>query len=127
MEDPELEAIRQKRLAELSGQQGNAAGKSEKEEQAEQARQEAEDRRKQMLVAIMQPDARERLSRIALVKPEKARGVENTILTMAQRGQLGGSKVSEEQLISLLEQINEHHSSKPKVTIQRRRNVLEDD
>jgi programmed cell death protein 5 len=42
-----------------------------------------------MLHAVMQPAARERLARIALVKPDKARGVENMILGAAQRGQLG--------------------------------------
>lgn len=49
------------------------------------------------------------------------------ILQMAQRGQLGGAKVSDDQLLQLLEQINEQTASKTKITIQRRRNVLEDD
>ena len=123
--DPELEAIRQRRMAELQAQRGGGAGGSSQEEQAAK-QQEAEERRQSMLVAIMQPDARERLQRIALVKPEKAQGVENMLLQMAQRGQLGGAKVSEEQLITLLEQINEKTSLQPKVTIQRR-NVLDDD
>mmetsp|Transcript_18604 Transcript_18604/g.52015 ORF Transcript_18604/g.52015 Transcript_18604/m.52015 type:complete len:127 (+) Transcript_18604:91-471(+) len=125
MDDAELEAIRQRRLAELSG--GAAGGDPQAQQQQEEKRQHQEEQRQQMLVSVMSNDARERLSRIALVKPDKARGVENMILQMAQRGQLGGARVSEEQLISLLEQINEQNSSKTKVTIQRRRNVLEDD
>ena len=125
MSDQELEAIRQRRMAELQAQQGGAGG-ADKQAEQEEKRQAAEDRRQSMLVAIMQPDARERLQRIALVKPDKARGVEEMILQMAQRGQLGGAKISEDQLISLLEQINGRTSAQPKVTIQRR-NVLDDD
>ncbi|KAG6385276.1 hypothetical protein SASPL_154108 [Salvia splendens] len=45
------------------------------------------------------------VARIALVKLEKARGVEDVILRAAQTGQIV-EKVSEERLISLLEQIN---------------------
>ena len=97
MSDQELEAIRQRRMAELQAQQGGAGG-ADKQAEQEEKRQAAEDRRQSMLVAIMQPDARERLQRIALVKPDKARGVEEMILQMAQRGQLGGAKISEDQL-----------------------------
>jgi programmed cell death protein 5 len=125
MDDPDLEAIRQKRMAELQGQQGgNGSASSQAEQQEKQ--QQAEERRQSLLVAVMHPDARERLQRIALVKPDKARGVEDMILQMAQRGQLGGSKVSEEQLITLLGHINERTSAQPRVTIQRR-NMLDDD
>ncbi|XP_038984932.1 DNA-binding protein DDB_G0278111-like isoform X5 [Phoenix dactylifera] len=66
------------------------------------------------------------VARIALVKPEKARGVEDVLLRAAQMGQMT-EKVSEERLISLLEQINVQTSKQTKVTIQRRRSVLEDD
>ena len=41
-----------------------------------------------MLTIIMSGEARERLSRIALVKPEKARAIETMILAMAQRRQI---------------------------------------
>lgn len=96
------------------------------------------------------------------MKPDKARGVENLVLQMAQRGQItekvgtsscppGGIafarcctlasalqviiafvlllQVSEEKLISLLEQINTQASSRSqtKVTIQRRRTAWDDD
>eukprot|EP00951_Prasinocladus_malaysianus_P041872 scaffold499897_cov36-Prasinocladus_malaysianus.AAC.1 len=117
MADSELEAIRQRRMAELMAQQGEggySGGDPNKQQQEEERKQAEEERRQSMLVSIMTTDARERLSRIALVKPEKARGIENMILQMAQRGQLGGSRISEDQLISMLEQINEQHSSKTK-------------
>mmetsp|Transcript_40724 Transcript_40724/g.104248 ORF Transcript_40724/g.104248 Transcript_40724/m.104248 type:complete len:131 (-) Transcript_40724:149-541(-) len=129
MDDPELEAIRQRRMAEMSSGGGGGGGgdAASKQAEEEEKRAAAEDRRQQMLVTILQPEARERLSRISLVKPDKARGVENMLIQMAQRGQLGGAKVSEEQLIGMLEQINEQSgATKSKITYQRR-SVLEDD
>ena len=37
---------------------------------------------------VLLPAARERLARIALVKPDKARSVEDLVLQAAQRGQI---------------------------------------
>ncbi|XP_004293666.1 PREDICTED: DNA-binding protein DDB_G0278111 isoform X2 [Fragaria vesca subsp. vesca] len=130
MADPELEAIRQRRMQELMAQQGagGARGQQNTEQQKanDDAKREAEERRQMMLSQILSSEARERLARIALVKPEKARGVEDVILRAAQMGQIA-EKVSEERLISLLEQINNQTTKQTKVTIQRRRSVLEDD
>jgi len=70
------------------------------------------------------------VARIALVKADKARAVENMILAAAQRGALGGEKVSDERLMQMLEQINDRdggNRSGPKVTIQRRRAFDDDD
>lgn len=44
------------------------------------------------------------VSRIALVSPERSRQIEGILLRMAQTGQLRG-RVTEEQLIQLLEQV----------------------
>lgn len=130
MADPELEAIRQRRMQELMAQQGvgGARGQQNPEQQKanDDAKREAEERRQMMLSQILSSDARERLARIALVKPEKASGVEDVILRAAQMGQIA-EKVSEERLITLLEQINNQTTKQTKVIIQRRRNVLEDD
>ncbi|KAL9237006.1 hypothetical protein vseg_011599 [Gypsophila vaccaria] len=127
--DPELEAIRQKRMQELMAQRGMGSQPNPNPEQQsaqEEAKREAEERRQVMLAQILSAQARERLSRIALVKPEKARGVEDVVIRAAQTGQIA-EKVSEERLISLLEQINTQTTKQTKVTIQRRRSVLEDD
>ncbi|XP_047318665.1 DNA-binding protein DDB_G0278111-like [Impatiens glandulifera] len=127
MADPELEAIRQRRMQELMAQRG-AGNQNNSEQQAgqEDAKREAEERRQLMLTQIVSSEARQRLARIALVKPEKARGVEDVIIRAFKMGQIA-EKVSEEKLISLLEQINTQTSKQTKVTIQRRRSVLEDD
>ena len=127
MADPELEAIRQRRMQELMAQRGMGSQQNVEQQKAqEEAKREADERRQMMLSQILSAEARERLARIALVKPEKARGVEDVILRAAQMGQIV-EKVSEDKLISLLEQINTQTAKQTKVTIQRRRNVLEDD
>ncbi|CAL9216726.1 unnamed protein product [Arabidopsis halleri] len=129
MADPELEAIRQRRMQELMarqgmGKQGNQQN-PEQEKQQEDARREADERRQMMLSQVLSSQARERIARIALVKPEKARGVEDVILRAAQMGQIV-EKVSEERLITLLEQINSQTTKQTKVTYQRRRGVDDD-
>ncbi|KAL9455798.1 hypothetical protein AB3S75_005094 [Citrus x aurantiifolia] len=128
MADPELEAIRQRRMQELMAQHGVGSQQNSEQQQKaqEDAKRRADERRQMMLSQILSTEARERLARIALVKPEKARGVEDIILRSAQMGQIV-EKVSEERLISLLEQINTQSTKQTKVTIQRRRSVLEDD
>ncbi|KAL0352897.1 UNVERIFIED_CONTAM: DNA-binding protein DDB [Sesamum angustifolium] len=85
MADPELEAIRQRRMQELMGQRA--------------------------------------VARIALVKPEKARGVEDVIIRAAQMGQIV-DQVSEERLISLLEQINTQTTKETKVTLKKKHSKL---
>uniref|UniRef100_A0A6N2MJD1 Double-stranded DNA-binding protein n=1 Tax=Salix viminalis TaxID=40686 RepID=A0A6N2MJD1_SALVM len=127
MADPELEAIRQRRMQELMAQRGMGNPQNSEQQQVqEDAKRDAEERRQMMLGQILSSEARERLARIALVKPEKARGVEDVILRAAQMGQIA-EKVSEERLISMLEQINNQTTKQTKVTIQRRRSVLDDD
>ena len=66
------------------------------------------------------------VARIALVKPDKARAIEDMIINAARRGAIG-EKVTEERLIDLLEQVSEKNSTKTKVTIQRRRAFDDDD
>ncbi|MFS7905483.1 putative PDCD5-like superfamily protein [Helianthus anomalus] len=69
--DPELEAIRKRRMQELIAQRGGA-----------------DERRQIMHSQILSSQAHERLARITLVKSEKARGVEDVILRAAQVGQI---------------------------------------
>ncbi|NP_001316052.1 DNA-binding protein [Solanum lycopersicum] len=127
MADPELEAIRQRRMQELMAKQGvGTQQNTDQQKSQDDAKREADERRQMMLSQILTSEARARVARIALVKPDKARGVEDVILRAAQYGQIT-EKVSEQKLIELLEQINTQTTKQTKVTIQRRRNVLEDD
>ncbi|KAJ0959767.1 hypothetical protein J5N97_000545 [Dioscorea zingiberensis] len=80
-------------MQELMAQQGavrGARGQQNPEQQKanDDAKREAEERRQMMLSQILSSEARERLARIALVKPEKARGVEDVLLRAAQMGQI---------------------------------------
>ena len=81
----------------------------------QQQAMEQEQRRREIVDSLLDPNAKERLASIALVKPEKARQVEEMILMMAQRGQMTG-KINEGGLISLLDQLNES-KSETKVTM----------
>ncbi|GFS42422.1 double-stranded DNA-binding family protein [Actinidia rufa] len=88
-------------MQELMAQQGlGNQQSSEQQKGQEEAKREADERRQMMLSQILSSEARERLNkcfdcrliysvaRIALVKPEKARGVEDVILRAAQMGQV---------------------------------------
>ncbi|CEP08286.1 hypothetical protein [Parasitella parasitica] len=120
MEDDELQAIRARRLAELQGKSGSGgsspsggftgvpsmSGSKEDEDKKGQM----EEMRRNMLYQILDNSARERLGRIQMVKADKARAVEDLLIRMAQANQLR-NKVTEQQLIDLLGQINQQDSS----------------
>lgn len=91
--------------------------------QEEQARAN-EEQREMMLTQILTPAAKERLGRISLVKEEKARELENILIQMAMKRQITG-KVSEEQLISMLEKTNEKANTSVKII--RRRGASDSD
>ncbi|KIP05988.1 hypothetical protein PHLGIDRAFT_91387 [Phlebiopsis gigantea 11061_1 CR5-6] len=86
--------------------------------------------RRNLLATVLDSAARERLARIALVSEDRARQIEAILLRMAQTGQLRG-RVTEEQLIDLLEKADEASSkSKPKqgsIVFQRRKGGFDDD
>ena len=68
------------------------------------------------------------VSRIAIVKPEKARSVEDYLIQAARSGRLGGARVTEGDLVNLLEKVQEQQSNtKSKITYQRRSAFDSDD
>lgn len=57
------------------------------------------------------------MSRIAIVKPEKARAIEDMVIQMAQRGQLT-AKINEDKLIELLNRaVESEDKQRTKVTV----------
>lgn len=62
------------------------------------------EQRRAMLSSLLQPDARERLSRVAIVRPDNARAVEDHIINAARSGTLR-EPVSEGLLIKMLDQL----------------------
>lgn len=69
---------------------------------------------------ILDTDARERLGRVSIVKPEKARAVEDYLINMARMGKMT-TKIDENQLIELLEQVTEQGKKDTKITVNRKR------
>ncbi|KAF8969951.1 PDCD5-related protein [Flammula alnicola] len=116
-----MDAISQNQPVQPSGQPTN--------EEQEQKREQEEQMRRDMLTTVLDTAARERLSRIALVSPERSKQIEMIIFRMAQSGQLRG-RVSEEQLIDLLNQMEEVQGKsgvKKSTIVYRRRKGLDDD
>jgi len=97
----ELEEIRRRRLVELQ-----ARREKELEELAKQqeiARQ-IEAQKKAILRAILEPEAKERLSRLKLAHPDVAEAVENQLISLAQSGKIT-TKISDKTLVEILKRV----------------------
>ncbi|XP_020344597.1 programmed cell death protein 5-like isoform X1 [Oncorhynchus kisutch] len=132
MADDELEAIRRQRMAELQSKHGSLSwnqmslGDSSNDQQGQQdAKQKETEMRNSILAQVLDQSARARLSNLALVKPEKAKAVENYLIQMARMGQLGG-KISETGLIDILEKVSQQTEKKTTVKFNRRK-VMDSD
>jgi len=78
----------------------------------EEEREEKEqDERKELLRRIMTPEARERLGRIRLVKPEMAKQIEEQLVYLAQTGRLR-ALVDDEMLKKILAQLQQDREIK---------------
>lgn len=109
-EDRELEEIRRKRLAELQ-RQGQA------QTEAEDERADIEAQKAMILRKILTPQARDRLARIKMARPDFAENIENQLIGLASRGNLRG-QITEEQLIDILKRLQ---SGKRESTIEFKR------
>eukprot|EP00750_Incisomonas_marina_P031438 INCI8150.1.p3 GENE.INCI8150.1~~INCI8150.1.p3 ORF type:complete len:130 (-),score=40.15 INCI8150.1:17-406(-) len=120
--DADLAAARAKAAQGGSQAPGAAMEEQMKKKQQEQA---MEEQKKAMLLGILDEGARARLARIAAVKPDKAKMVENYVLMLAQKGQLSGT-VSEAKIIEILDQLASSQKQ-TKVIVQRRTIDSEDE
>lgn len=109
MEDPELAAIRQKRVAELQQQAQNQAAQQEQAQRYEAQKQ-------SVLRQILTPEARDRLANIRLANPQTADSVEMQIIQLAQSGRLRGV-IDDAMLRNILAQIA---PQRREITIERR-------
>ena len=98
--DEELEDLKKKKLQELQQQ---AALQESMEEQEDQQKQ-LEEQKKAILRKILTTEARERLGRIKVARPQVAESIENQLIMLAQSGQLK-NKINDEQLRMLLSKI----------------------
>ena len=96
-DDAELEAIRKKQMAQLQQQQQSQAEQEGMKERSDMQKQ-------SVMRQIMTPEARERLARIKIAKPEFVEQVEAQLITLAQSGQLPG-QVTDQMLVQILERI----------------------
>ena len=101
MEDPELEAIRQRKMA---GMQSSQQQMMAQQQMAENQRQQIESQKQAILRQILEPAARDRLSNIRLANPEFANPIEMQLIQLAQSGRLR-QMVSDAMLKDILRQI----------------------
>ena len=95
--DEELENLRKKKLEELQRQRQLQESFDEQEEQ----KKEFQDKKRMILRTILTTEAKERLGRIKVARPELAEAIENQLIILAQSGQLK-TKINDEQLQMLL-------------------------
>jgi programmed cell death protein 5 len=103
-EDAELAELRRRRMRQLQDMQSSEAANAQAyaAQEAEMQRRDAE--RSEILRRILTPEARERLGRIRLAKPEVAQAVEQQLIALAASGRIQ-RQVDDATLRSLLERI----------------------
>ena len=103
-DDDELAELRRRRVQQLQQQtsQDAVTAQAYAQQEAEMARREAE--RAEILRRILTPEARERLGRIRLAKPEVANSVEQQLIALAASGRIQRA-VDDATLRALLERI----------------------
>ena len=89
-------------------------GQAEAQQKAQQEKQAQEEKRAQMLETMFSSEAKERLNRVRLVKPEKVRQVEDLVLQMAAQHRLGGP-IQDAQLCDLLARASEGGQGEVKI------------
>jgi programmed cell death protein 5 len=104
-EDAELAELRRRRtrqLQEMQAAESMNAQAAYAQQESEAQRREAE--RSEILRRVLTPDARERLGRIRLAKPEVAMSVEQQLIALAASGRIQ-RPIDDATLRALLERI----------------------
>jgi programmed cell death protein 5 len=101
--DAELAELRRRRVQQLQEMQAQAMGGAVPATVDPEAERRAAERA-EMLRRILTPEARERLGRIRLAKPEVAQAVEQQILSLAASGRLQ-RMIDDTTLRALLERL----------------------
>ena len=81
------------------------------QQKAAEEQKKQEEAREQMINQILSPEAKERLGRIKLVKPEKARNVEDMLILMARQHNLA-AQVSDDQFKEILDKVSQNEEHK---------------
>jgi len=120
-----MNAEAQAKLAEIQKELGGRELTRENMQQLEMQKQQMEAQKDELMNRICTPEAVERLRRVGVVKTQLSKQVRDKLLQMAQSGQIN-SKVTEDQLIKMLEKEGESNANQ-KITIQRRKSLDSDD
>lgn len=114
MDDTELNAIRAARLAELQKNAGGApSGPSVPKSSG------ADDIKTAVLSRILETSARERLSRVRIVRPERAEQVEQYITKLYQMGQIT-HKLGERDIVQILDGLARDQQKGGKIVFERK-------
>lgn len=110
-EDPELAALRKKRVDQIQNEQLS-------QQQMEEQQRRIENQRQVILKGILTNEARERLANIKLAKPDYALTLENQLIQLAQTRRVS-DKITDQQLRQLLQQLTKT-TRESKITFKRR-------
>jgi len=97
MAEDELDELRRKRMEQMAQAQGDTG-------RDEEAKREMEAQKQAIMRQILNPEARERITRLKMAKPEFAEQVEMQLISLAQSGRLK-SVLDDNQLKSILAQL----------------------
>jgi programmed cell death protein 5 len=103
-DDPELAELRRRRMQQIQEMQTGDAANAQAYAAQEAERQRRDSERAEVLRRILTPDARERLGRIRLAKPDVANAVEQQLLALAASGRIQRA-IDDPTLRALLERI----------------------
>lgn len=111
-DDEELRELRRRKAQEMQ-QAANDQRDSEEQQQAQEAERA---RRQQILRQILDPQARERLANVRLVRPDLAENVESQLIQLASMGRIN-RVLTEKDIKDILGRMTE---SKRDIKIERR-------
>ena len=111
MSDRELELLLARRRKELE--------RLLREEKEAEAKRREEAQREAILRQILTSEARERLARIKLARPEFGMFIENQLISLALSGRLRGI-INDEQLKEILKQYLKQFSRRSRIEIRRK-------
>ena len=97
----ELEEIRRRKLMELQAQRQKELEELQRQQEMQK---QIEIQKKAILRAILEPEAKERLSRLKLAHPDLAEAVENQLIMLAQSGRLN-QRITDEMLVEILRRV----------------------
>jgi len=125
--DPALQQQLQAAMAGAGGGAGPQGMPTQQDAMAAQEKKKAEEEmREDLLTRLLAPDAKERIARLSLVKPDKARKLGDMVIQMGRGGRMQ-QPLSDTQLKNMLEKISEGATSKVgDIQLDRRRYANDD-